>query len=207
MEILRRSTGIMAAAILCSVAVFAQKEIALQKAFAESYAQEYKLKYAEAINHLTPLYEENSYEINLRLGWLYYSMKNYTQSEAYYQKAVKLKPYSIEAKLGFVKPLSALESWDKVVTLYDEIIKIDQQNYTANYWLGVIYYNRKKYEQASKLFEKLVNLYPFDYDTNHMLAWSYLNSGRSNDAKIIFQKAMLIRPGDASCIEGLGKIK
>ena len=68
-------------------------------------------------------------------------------------------------------------------------------------------YNRKKYENAIKYFEKLINMYPFDYDANHMLAWSYLNQGRSNDAKIIFNKALLIRPGDASCLDGLSKLK
>jgi tetratricopeptide (TPR) repeat protein len=145
--------------------------------------------------------------MNLRLGWLHYSNKNYAQSESFYQLAVKQKPYSVEAKLGLVKPLSAVESLDKVMQQYEDILKVDAQNYTANYWGGVIQYNRKKYEVASKLFEKIVNLYPFDYDGNHMLAWTYLNMGKNNDAKILFNKALLNRPADASCLEGLGKIK
>ena len=179
----------------------------LQKAFSESYTHEYAKKYADAINSLTAYYNDDSYEINLRLGWLEYLNKNYAKSLSYYQKAVNLKPYAIEAKLGIVKPLSVLENWDKVIAQYEEILQIDAQNYTANYWEGVINYNRKKYERSGKLFEKLVNLYPFDYDANHMLAWTYLNSGRTNDAKLLFQKALLIRPGDTSCLEGLSKIK
>lgn len=206
MEILKKIICFSALLLLTDYS-FAQNETKLQKAFSDSYTQEYAKKYGEAISSISSFYNEDSYEINIRLGWLEYMNKNYAQSLSYYQKAVSLKPYSVEAKLGIVKPLSALENWDKVMSQYEEVLKIDPQNYTANYWAGVINYNRKKYEQACKLFEKLVNLYPFDYDSNHMLAWSYLNVGRSNDAKLLFHKALLIRPGDASCLEGLSKIK
>ena len=198
---------ITAVIMLSAFFVQAQSQSELQKAFTDSYTQEYNKKYPEAIASLTKVYNADNYELNLRLGWLHYSNKNYVQSENFYQLAVKQKPYSIEAKLGLVKPLSAVESLDKVLQQYDDIMKVDAQNYTANYWAGVIQYNRKKYEAASKLFEKIVNLYPFDYDGNHMLAWTYLNIGKNNDAKILFNKALLNRPADASSLEGLGKIK
>ena len=91
--------------------------------------------------------------------------------------------------------------------VYEEVIKIDPQNYTANYWAGTIYYNRKKFEQASRLFEKIVNLYPFDYDGNHMLAWTYFNMGKNNEAKAFFSKALLNRPDDTSSLDGISKLK
>jgi tetratricopeptide (TPR) repeat protein len=206
MSILKQSFFTAIIVLLC-INAQAQNDAALQKAFSESYTQEYYKKYTEAIAAISKVNSDDNYETNLRLGWLYYLNKNYTQSQSSYQKAVSLKPYSVEAKLGLVKPLSTLESWDKVLEQYDEILKIDAQNYTANYWAGVIYYNRKKYDVSIKLFEKLVNLYPFDYDANHMLAWSYLNSGRNNDAKVLFNKALLVKPADASALAGLTKIK
>lgn len=206
MEVLKKSIFAILT-LLFSLLATAQQEVKLQGAFNESYTQEYNKQYAEAITTLTKVYDEHSYELNLRIGWLYYLKKDYPQSQSYYQKAVSLRPYAVEAKFGLVQPLSALQSLDKVLQLYDDILKIDPQNTKANYWAGVIYYNRRKYEQAAKLFEKVVNLYPFDYDSNHMLAWTYLNLGRSNDAKILFNKALLIKPGDASCLEGLVKSK
>jgi tetratricopeptide (TPR) repeat protein len=206
MQILKQ-TFFVAFIVIASFNATAQNEAAIQKAFSDSYTQEYYKKYPEAIAIISKINSEENYETNLRLGWLNYLNKNYTQSQANYQKAVDLKPYSVEAKLGLVKPLSVLESWDKVLQQYEEIMKIDAQNYTANYWAGIIYYNRKKFDGSIKLFEKLVNLYPFDYDANHMLAWSYLNSGRNNDAKILFNKALLVKPADASCLAGLAKIK
>ncbi len=206
MEILKKQI-VTVAIMLFSFNAFAQSDAVVQKAFKDSYTQEYNKLYGEAIATITKVYEADSYETNLRLGWLNYMNKNYTQSQTFYQKAIALKPYAVEAKLGLVKPLSTLESWDKVLQTYEDILKVDAQNYTANYWAGVIQYNRKKYEQASKLFEKVINLYPFDFDGNHMLAWTYLNMGKNNDAKTLFHKALLNQPTNASCFEGLSKIK
>lgn len=206
MEILKKQI-VSAVILLIAFTASAQNETVIRKAYKDSYAQEYNKLYGEAIATLNKVHDDNSYEFNLRLGWLYYMNKNYTQSQQFYQKATSLKPYSIEAKLGLVKPLSVLESWDKVLQVYEEILKIDPQNYTANYWAAVILYNRKKYEQASKLLEKIVNLYPFEYDGNHLLAWSYYFMNKHNDAKALFNKALLYKPDDASSLEGLSKIK
>lgn len=193
--------------LLTTVFVHAQQEAKWQAAFNESYTQEANKQYAAAINTLKAVYEEKSYELNLRLGWLTYLNKEYSSSQGYYQKAVNLKPYSLEAKFGLVQPLAALQLTDKTLQVYEDILKIDPQQTKANYWAGVIWYNRKKYETAARYFEKLVNLYPFDYDGNHMLGWTYLNMGRSNDAKILFGKALLAKPGDASCLEGMKQVK
>jgi len=206
MGILKKSI-IGISTMLLSLFVTAQEDAKLQAAFKESYTQESVRNFTGAIATLAKLYDEKSYELNLRIGWLYYLNKDYPQSESYYQKAVALRPYAIEAKLGLAQPLAALQSLDKLLQVYEDILKIDPQHSTTNYWTGVIYYNRRKYEQAAKNFEKVVNLYPFDYDGNHMLAWTYLNLGKSSDAKILFNKALLNKPGDASCLEGLGKIR
>lgn len=185
----------------------AQQDATLQKAFSESYTLESEGKYAAAAQSLMKYYNDKSYELNLRIGWLNYLQKNYTASRDYYRKATGLKPYSVEARLGLIKPLAALESTDELLKIYEEILKIDPQQVTANYWAGVIQYNRKRYEQASRYFERLVNLYPFDYDANHMLGWTYLQLGRTAESRLLFQKALLIRPGDASALSGLSTLK
>lgn len=193
--------------LLMAATSSAQGDAALQQAFKESYASEAEEKYAAAIQPLLKLYSEKSYEINLRIGWLYYLQKNYTTSRDHYRKAAGLKPYSVEARLGLAKPLAALESLDELLRTYEEILKIDPQQVTANYWAGVIQYNRKRYEPAARHFERLVNLYPFDYDANHMLGWTYLQLGRTAESRLLFQKALLIRPGDASSLSGLSGMK
>ena len=91
MEILKK---LMITTVITSTAFIskAQNETSMQKAFSESYSQEYAKKYSDAISVLTVVYKEDSYEVNLRLGWLTYLNKNYNLSLSYYQKAVSLKP-------------------------------------------------------------------------------------------------------------------
>ncbi|MEI8048065.1 MAG: tetratricopeptide repeat protein [Bacteroidota bacterium] len=206
MKTLRRIT-VLAIFALLGGNIFAQNPAALQTAFVKSYEYEQAGNYTSAIKELKAVYKADSYVINTRLGWLCYLAKQYTESISYYDKSIALKPYAIEARFGCVKPLSALESWEKVKTQYVEILKIDPQNTIANYWLGVIYYNRKDYANAVKLFEKSVNLYPLDYDSVIMLAWSKLNSGKPADASILFNQALILRPNDSSALSGLKLIK
>lgn len=189
--------------MLGTISVSAQTNAVLQKAFRNSYQDEGIKNYAAAISDMMPYYADDNYEINVRLGWLQYLNKNYPSSQNYYAKAVKIKPQAIEPKFGMVKPLSFLQSWDKVLEQYEAIIKIDPQNTQANYWAGVIYYNRKQYEPAIRNFKLVVLLYPFDYDGNHMLGWSYLMAGKKSDARTYFEKALLIKPADESSSDGL----
>ena len=204
MEILRRSYYTLLLVLLVSFS-YAQSDAALQKAFKNSYANENKKDYQGAIADIAPYYSEKNYEVSIRLGWLNYMNKNYSASQNYYLKAVNLKPNSIEAKFGYVKPLSFLQSWDKVLAQYIDIIKIDPQNTQANYWAGVIYYNRKNFAEASKLFKSVVGLYPFDYDGNHMLGWASLMAGKKAEAKLYFNKALIIKPDDLSSLEGINR--
>jgi tetratricopeptide (TPR) repeat protein len=206
METLKKITLIVILG-LTTTFVEAQNQMVLQAAFAKSYESEQAGKYTTAINDLKSIYKSDGYFVNIRMGWLYYLAKQYTESIKYYNIAISIKPYAIEARFGCVKPLSAIESWENVKVQYVQILKIDPQNTLANYWLGVIYYNKKSFAAAEKLFEKVVNLYPLDYDSIIMLAWTKLNLGKSPDAKVLFYQALVIRPNDNSALSGIKQLK
>jgi tetratricopeptide (TPR) repeat protein len=194
--------------LFSSLTIFSQTNYTiLQEAFAKSQEYEGRGNFADAITTIKSVYQEESYEINLRLGWLTYLGGLFTESSAYYQKAIKLKPYSIEAKLGFANPASALGNWDQVVAQYNEILSIDPQNTTVNYRMGSIYYGRKDYVKAEKYLEKVINLYPFDYDTMILFAWTNYKLGKLREAQVMFNKVLLNKPKDTSALEGLSLIK
>ena len=178
-----------------------------EEAYLKSYTNEKAYKYADAIVDIKSVYDTKKYEDNLRLGYLTYLNKQYNESESYYNKAIGLMPYSIEAKLGLVLPLTQLGNWTGIKTQYLEILKIDPKNTTVNYDLGYIYYNAKDYANALTCFEKAVNLYPFSYYSVLMDAWCNLKLGKYTQASILFNKVLLISPGDASAKEGLSLIK
>lgn len=178
-------------------------QTALPAAFAKSYAHEAKLNYPEAISALKEVYDRSSYEINLRMGWLYYKAAMHKESMGYYKIAASLMPYAVEAKLGCTYPAAALGNTAELISQYNQVLDIDPQNTTANYWRGMIHYEKKEYPQAFKYFEKLVNLYPFGHDGLLMFAWTNLRMGKTREALVLFNKVLLSNPSDKSALEGL----
>jgi tetratricopeptide (TPR) repeat protein len=176
-------------------------------AFRTSYTQENVGDYKAAVNTLKSVYDDSSYEMNLRLGWLSFKSGEFKESEAYYRKAITIRPYGIEARLGLVYPLSSMGNWTLVNSIYEEILSIDANNSLANYRYGLLAYGKEDYAKADKLFSKVVNLYPFDYDSLIMLAWTRFKLGKSLEAKALFQKVLLYSPDDASAMEGLSLVR
>jgi tetratricopeptide (TPR) repeat protein len=195
-----------AVVLLSTISSFAQQD-KLTQAFAKSYQLEKNADYKGAITTLKEQYGDGSYDLNLRLGWLTYMNAQYNESMTYYGKAIAQMPYSIEAKLGYVNPASALGMWDRVTDQYMKILAIDPQNTSVNYRMGMIHYNKKDYKNAYRFFEKVANLYPFDYDNTLMYAWTNFQLGKLREAKLLFQKVLLISPDDKSALEGLYLIK
>ncbi|KAF0199812.1 MAG: tetratricopeptide domain-containing protein [Bacteroidetes bacterium] len=193
--------------IIISQSLYAQDKSSLSDIFSASYTYETSGEYTKAAEVIKKVYDESSYEINLRLGWLTYKAGLFSESTAYYNKAIDLLPLSIEARLGYVMPASSAGNWDQVVTRYNEVLKLDPNHYTVNYRMGLIYYGRKDYQAAFRYFEKIANLYPFDYDALLMLGWTEYQMGKLREAKVLFQKALLNRPGDSSALEGISLIK
>ena len=157
-------------------------------AFAASYSLEAAGNYKSAINKMKEVYDKTSYEQNMRLGWLHYLAGLHAEAQNYYQAAIGLMPYSIEAKLGFVLPAAQLNAWELVKKQYEDILKIDPKHTTANYRLGLIHYNNKQYPVALKYFETVANLFPMDYDNLLMYAWANYQNGKLREAKVLFQK-------------------
>ena len=204
MEILKAKRSLFfAGLIMTGMFVSGQSFKETKDAFQQSYIREATGEVSSAITSLKTVYSEKSYEINLRLGWLSYQIGNFTESTAYYNKAIDLMPYAIEPRFGVVYPGAAMGNWTMVMTQYEKILEISPNNSIAMHRLGLILYGKEDYESARKYFEKVVNLYPFDYDALTMLAWSHFKLNNFREAKVLFQKALLHTPGGTSATEGL----
>lgn len=193
--------------LVFSVKASGQSFVEIKDAFQKSYIQEATGEFSAAAGSLKKVYDEDSYEINLRLGWLTYLSGNFTEAKAYYNNAISLMPYAIEARFGLVYPAAAMGNWTEVIKQYEKILEISPNNSIALHRLGLIYYGREEYELARKQFEKVVNLYPFDYDGLTMLAWSNFKLKNIREATVLFQKALLNTPNGSSALEGLDLLK
>ena len=207
MEFLRKSIGTFIFLLAVNAAFAQTNQAALEAAFSKSYVFEKNSDFSASMDALKKVYDESSYEMNLRLGWLNYNAGLFDESVIFYSRAQKLKPYSEEARFGLILPLAALGKWNDVIKTYDEILTVSPNNTVALYRLGLVYYGRKDYNKANTLFKKVVDLYPFGYDGLLMLGWTSYFLGNSNQAKVLFNKVNLYNPGDKSANEGLGLIK
>lgn len=193
--------------ILISCIASAQNMESLRSAFVKSYTYEANKQYQKASDELEQVYNSNSYELNLRLGWLKYSAGSYSEAISYYQKAIDLQSLSIEARLGIVYPLSVQNKWDEVLAQYHAILQIDSKNSLVNYRTALIYYNRKNYDEAKKHLEVVLQLYPFDFDSNVLQGWTLLALLNKTDAAVCFERALLYSPQDTSAMNGLQMCK
>ena len=195
------------AALFITFKVTAQTHEEIKEAFRLSYQYEGSAEYEKSIEALRKVYNENAYEINVRLGWLSYLSGNFNESMAYYNRAIKIMPYAIEPKFGIAFPASAMGNWDFVLNQYDKILEINPNNSIALFRTGMIYYGRKDYQKAKEYLQKVINLFPFDYDGLNMMGWTYTFLGNKNEARIMFQKALYANPSGQSALEGLKNLK
>ena len=203
---LNKKNTLIWALILSSFIGFSQNFEKDKKSFSESYKYELEGKYSKAVTSLKTTYKEGSYEYNIRLGWLDYMAGQFIESISFYNKAISLKPMSIEARYGLINPLLAMGKVSKTRDTYLEILKISPLDTKANYRLALMYYQHENYKEAETLLLKVINIYPFDYDTIILLAWNSLQMGKTKEAQLLFQKALLFNPEDESALKGIEKL-
>jgi tetratricopeptide (TPR) repeat protein len=199
---------ILFAAIACffTITVHAQDAKTLD-AYSKSYSYEAAKRYHEAAAIFITAYDTNSYEMNLRLGYLYYLLGRNNLSIVYYKRAAFLMPNAQEPLWGLINPLAVQENWKEVEKIYYTILKSDPLNVTANYYLGCIFYYRQDYVKAKKHFDITNNQYPFKYGYLVMGGWTNYFLGNKKDAQELFGKALQFNPNDSSALEGLSLVK
>lgn len=174
-------------------------------AFKNSLTYEESNEYEKALSEIENIYSQNKsdYVINLRMGWLNYLNKDYSESIKFYNEALKISNNSIESLLGLTYPYSAKDDWSKVKEIYKKIIEKDKLNYTANLRLGQILLNSGDYLNAKVYLEKVYSLYPSDYETNLYLGWTNYYLKNNTKAAEYFSVALFSYPSDSSALEGL----
>lgn len=185
--------------VVFSVLAFEQKIDPKITAFNKSLVYESEKNYDGAIKELLNVYntDKDNYLINIRLGWLYYNIGLNNESLNYYEKANKIQPNSVEAKIGLTLPLSKLEKWEEIKKIYEQILKLDPQNYTANLRLGQYYLLRGNYSEANKYLSVSFNNYPSDYESNLSYGWTQYYIGNKKRAKELFFNTLMLSPNDS----------
>ena len=181
----------------------------IKNAYYNSYKYEMAGNYKDAIRSLMIVYSNypNGYTVNLRLGWLYYLNKNYSNSVFHYKKALQVMPYSIEAKLGLTLPLLAQGKYSSVENICYQILNQDFYNYFGNLRLVYVLRLEGKYDLAEKIINKMLYIYPTDTKFLIELGIVKFKRGKLKDAQRIFNDVLILDPENITAKSYLEKIQ
>lgn len=179
----------------------------IKETYHKSFNYEQQKDFKDAIRAIMPVYEAypNGYTVNLRLGWLYYLLKKYGNSEAHYKKAIKSVPSSAEAKLGLSLPYLAQKRWKEVENLMYEILKTDFYNFYGNLRLAIALRNQGKGDLAEKVSRKMLALYPANVSFLTELGLDLIAQGKNKKAYSIFADVIVLDPENQIAKYYLGK--
>jgi tetratricopeptide (TPR) repeat protein len=181
----------------------------IKNAYQKSYLYEKIGDYADAVKALMPVYKAypNGYTVNLRLGWLFYLLKKYDNSEFHYRKAIKAIPSSVEAKLGLTLPLMAQQKWQETERVIYQILKTDYYNYYGNLKLCYVLEQEKKYPLMQTVALKMLAIYPTSVPFLVYLAKSYYYLGNKEKAVKLFKDVLILDPENVTAKEFLQKVE
>lgn len=181
----------------------------LQDALRASYAAEAKGNYTEALRLLQDVQtrESRNYFLQMRLGYLNLTLKQYAASMSAYQEADRLDTRAVEPSLGALKGAMALGKWADAEKWANDVLKRDAANYSALSSLAYACFVRKDYAKAVKYYEQVVELYPSDTTMKNGLAWSLLYQGFKSKAEAVFSEVLAVSPDDANTRQGLAASK
>jgi tetratricopeptide (TPR) repeat protein len=173
---------------------------AAASAFAESYQSEAAGEYVDAMDALVNTYNKYpaDYTINLRYGWLYYMSGEFDDSMSHYRAAIQAEPESIEARLGYMLPLLALERYADVETAAYQVLKKDSNNYLATLRLVTALRLEGKWDVAEKAAREMLALYPSDVSFLAELAVIKAGQGNENSAREISRTIRILDPDNAT---------
>ncbi|WP_457681604.1 tetratricopeptide repeat protein [Thermovibrio sp.] len=180
----------------------------IASAYHRSFIYEKSGDYKDAIKALMPVYQAfpNGYTVNLRLGWLYYLLKKYSNSEFHYKKALKAIPTSLEPLLGLTLPYMAQGRWqDTEFTCY-RILKSDYYNYYGNLRLSYAFRMEGKFSLAEAVDRKMLTIYPSDVNFLLELALSLYGEKKYALSESILKDVLILDPENSTAKFYLKKV-
>lgn len=197
---------ILLSLFICT-ALFALTDQEIRDAYYKSYNYEKMANYTDAVKAILTVYNEypEGYTVNLRLGWLYYLNQNYANSLERYEKAIKISPYSIEAKLGHLLPLLAQERYGDVEKEAFQILNVDYYNYYGNMRLVFALRMQQKLDMAEKIALKMLAIYPIDISFLTEYGLIKFAQGEKDTAVKLFYDILILDPENVTAKQFLSK--
>lgn len=97
---------------------------------------------------------KESWELNFELGNIYYEKNSYKEAEYFFDRAVKLGAREDIHRLALAKSLYYQGKNDDALKMIRRVLANNKKSPEANYFLGAIQMERKKYSRAIQAFQR-----------------------------------------------------
>ncbi|MDD3013350.1 MAG: tetratricopeptide repeat protein [Candidatus Gastranaerophilales bacterium] len=118
---------------------------------------------------------------------------------------IENQPNNINARLELVKKYLDNNDYNRAKILLEEIIKIDSNNFDANYILGQVYEFDEEFLKAVECFEKVVKAQP-NPDLKYKLAGLYENADKYEKALAIYNECYSQNTSDNDICEKIAHV-
>jgi tetratricopeptide (TPR) repeat protein len=116
--------------------------------------------------------KSNFFEAKKRLAMTYLDKHDIDSALDYGEKAYSINKKDKELLATLIHLYKIEEDDDRLLTLYQDLIKIDAKNYDANDYLAAYYFKRDNYKEAAKYIETLLSI-KYNTDVAYILAVCY----------------------------------
>lgn len=156
----------------------------------QSHQLEAEGDYEKAAAVIKPWAASNDEYALLRYAYLKYMQGEYNESIEHYEKAIKLNPKSLSAKLGITLPQIAQGRWRQVKIYTRQVLLRSDWDYTAHLRLMMAEEAEKKWHTLDKHAGKVVVVYPSDVDSYVYLARANAWQGDTPVAKDAYTEVL-----------------
>lgn len=163
---------------------------------------ENELKEAKVLN-------PESFDASLGLIFLYsYGQKDReleTEYEDFLKKAHKLKPEDIKISEYLAQFYFYKKQPQEALTIYEDIVKHQPDYVDALFWLGYLYEDLNRRDDAIKTWKKALQISPKHGQTLNSLGYLYAEEGKNLDeAEGMLKKALAAEPENGAYLDSIG---
>ncbi len=163
----------------------------------KSYEYENKGDYQQALTNMfavTHLAPSDAY-YNLRTGWLYYALYNYTDALKYYTISYNIDQ-NFESLEGIVVSNYMIGNWDNTIEYGKKVLAITPKNFLNLAKIAYSYYAKEDWVNASLYYGKACEIYSYNISCLAYYLSSLVNNNQLKEAKLVFQKLKKLNPSN-----------
>lgn len=175
-------------------------------AWSKSYQLEGQGKYAEALAALGESAAGGEQEmLALRRGWLKYLQGWHEDALRDYRQAISLNGRSLEARLGLMLPLLALQRWPEAASQARLVLEQAPWNYLAATRLLAALEGQRDWPALASLASELAERYPSDATALVYLGRAHAALGRRDQAQKAYLRVLVRMPEHREAKQFLAK--